>query len=88
MLVNIQDYKCKKLEQEYFKFYQHIEPFFEEKADERSIIQRTYFAIRYLQDLGIVLNKYLKTKEATPHIRKIAKAEASWLKEIAEVLDA
>ena len=85
MLVSIQDYKCRKMEHKYFNFYCHVEDYFPEKTSERDIALRMYLAIRYLQDLTLTL---YKMQDVSPSIKKIAKAEAGWLKEIAEVLDA
>ena len=85
--ININEYKCLKMEKKYFEFYTYIEDYFLPKHDVNDIIIRTYLAIRYLQDLSITLHRYMHTKDAKEHVKKVAKAEAGWLEEIVEVLN-
>ena len=59
-IINMQEYKDNEFEKMFFLYYKHVEDFFEEKADETSVMTRLYFGIRYVEGLSNVFAKYKK----------------------------
>jgi hypothetical protein len=86
-IINIQEYKDNEFEKMFFLYYKHVEDFFEEKADETSVMTRLYFGIRYVEGLSNVFAKYKKEGKPSEKFITFAKEQADMLKKIAEVLD-
>ena len=86
-VTDMKDFRVKKVEQQYFQFYKHLEQFFEEKYSETDIIERLCFAVRYVGDIANTAKKHIKDGKATESFKTIIRIEDKWLKKIAEVLD-
>ena len=83
----MKDFRIRKVEQQYFEFYKHLEQFFGEKYTELDILERLGFAVRYVGDIANTARKHIKDGKATESFKKIVRVEDRWLKKIAEVLD-
>lgn len=86
-IIELQKYRYRKLEHEYLEFYTYMEQFFGEKVSEKDVVRRIHCYSRALTDLSLILNKYLKTPEASEGIRKISKAYAKVLRKTVEILE-
>ena len=86
-IINMQEYKDNEFEKMFFLYHKHVEDFFEEKADETSIMTRLYFAIRYVEGLSNVFAQYKKEGKPSKNFIIFTKKQADMLKQIAEVLN-
>lgn len=84
--ISMNDYRLKKIEHSYFEFYTHTEQFFGEKKREVDLVKRMYLTAKYISDLVITIDKYIKTQQGTESLKRIVRAGGNWLKEIAEAM--